>query len=220
MIKKILLSVFAVCTMAAFASAEIGVGARMGFSADKSNMKDYEQITPITSSDYNNLKGFIFGAEVLFEKEGLFNMAENHSFGLKAGIDANLKEDVELKSGVIANNIEISSQSIMVPVSVYYRYSPEPGQGMSYYVGGGAAWVMTSFKGEGPIYDIDETDSKVSPFINAGTEYRFNKLFALGLDLRYLFSAKMETEKITFNGEKLKRDMTGFSGAVTARFYF
>ena len=59
-----------------------------------------------------------------------------------------------------------------------------------------------------------EHKSKVAPHLVAGAEYRFTKVFALGLEAKYTFGAKIKKDGDVYS------DRSGFSGALTGRFYF
>lgn len=105
-----------------------------------------------------------------------------------------------------------------VPLSVYYK-KDNGVQKLSYFIGVGVTYInseidFSQFRDAfGRVVDKIEED-KVFPHVLGGIEYRFTEIFALGLDLKYNFSAKMEKE-----GEVVS-DRSGFSAALAGRFYF
>ena len=56
--------------------------------------------------------------------------------------------------------------------------------------------------------------TKIFPHITAGAEYRFNEVFALGLDVKYNIAAKVKKDDLVLS------DRSGIGAALTGRFYF
>jgi opacity protein-like surface antigen len=81
----------------------------------------------------------------------------------------------------------------------------------SYYGGAGLTFLRTELEvATGGKHNKDKT----VPHLMAGGEYRFTKLFALGAELKYNFSAKVKENNAVLS------DRSGISGSVVCRFYF
>jgi opacity protein-like surface antigen len=109
-----------------------------------------------------------------------------------------------------------------IPVTAYYKYEFKESK---FSVLGGVGltiidmkWAYTySAEGEGIKESSVENKnaSKTSPHIAAGLEYRFSKLLALSLDLKYTINSEI---KCSDSPDSAKREL-GFQGAFTVRFY-
>ncbi|MDR0646462.1 MAG: porin family protein [Elusimicrobiota bacterium] len=196
MMKKLMLIAFVVSLLTPAAFAEFGLGVKLGAGQSKSDVEDSAK--NLFGNNYTHTPSILlFGVEALYEKAGLFNLGEQHILGAKIGYTAWNSE--EAKSGIY--KLEVKYYEI--PLTLYYKYAPS-----KWHLGGGfgAAFGKTD--------DKFDTISKVYPFIAAGAEYRFSKLFGLGLDLRYNISGKFEKSGIVY------KNVSGVQGAVAARFYF
>jgi hypothetical protein len=197
--KRLVLLAAILSTLSATCFAGFGLGASIGAGQTKSDVEKVKD--SMTSYEYT--KSFaIFGLEALYEQSGLFNLEEQHIFGAKIGYNGWNKE--ELKGYIPSvgyGKIEVKYYEI--PLTLYYKYAPS-----KWNFGGGIGAAL------GKADDKFETVTKVYPFIAAGAEYRFTKLFGLGLDLRYNIAAKFEKDDAVF------KDISGVQGALAARFYF
>ena len=96
-------------------------------------------------------------------------------------------------------------------MSVYYKRDNGLNK-LSYYGGVGVTLINTEI--EEDVFDESTSKSKVFPHILAGVEYRFTQLFALGFEAKYNIGAKVKKDGAVLS------DRSGFSGALTGRFYF
>lgn len=197
--KKLLVVLGLLClTPVAFAD-NWGVGVKLGIGEnDPKSMNDtFDEFGgKLTTSDG------LFAVEVLHE----WDVNETDKIGLKLGVDAYGENKYEY--GVL----EATENTYAIPLSVYYK-KDNGVRKLSYFIGAGVTYINSEMEFSGTLLDTVEED-KVFPHILGGAEYRFTELFALGLDLKYNFSAKMEKE-----GEVVS-DRSGFSAAVAGRFYF
>ncbi|WP_424244424.1 outer membrane protein W [Elusimicrobium posterum] len=213
MMKKILLPVMAVVFLGSAVFAEIGVGVKAGYGKDDSNIKSGATGNVKHDDDF---VGAYSGVEALYEMKGsYFNLPDNHSFGVRVGLDVLAEDVVKQKTA----GIKTTSNGMKIPLSLYYRYTPTDSK-FSSWIGAGAAWGFMYYEQKAP-GKRDETENKIFPFVSTGVEYRFTRFFSLGIDGTYNFSAKIKSDKFNApNGSTLYRDLGGLSGAVTARFYF
>lgn len=197
--KKLLVVLGLLClTPVAFAD-NWGVGVKLGIGEnDPKSMNDtFDEFGgKLTTSDG------LFAVEVLHE----WDVNETDKIGLKLGVDAYGENKYEY--GVL----EATENTYAIPLSVYYK-KDNGVRKLSYFIGAGVTYINSEMEFSGTLLDTVKED-KVFPHILGGAEYRFTELFALGLDLKYNFSAKMEKE-----GEVVS-DRSGFSAAVAGRFYF
>jgi len=183
-----------------------GVGVKLGAGAnDPKTIKNIYDNSGATSSekDENPVFG---GVEALYEWD--LN-DETNKIGVKIGIDAYGENEVEIKSPVYW---DVTESTTAVPVTVYYKRDNGI-KNWSFYGGAGATYIYSELESKGFVNDKTHKD-KCFPHVALGAEYRFTQLFALGLDARYNFSAKVKKD-----GGVLS-DRTGFGAAITGRFYF
>lgn len=189
-----------------------GLGVKLGVAEnDPKSMKDAQDNAGYygLNSDLEENNG-VFGLEALYE----FDLNDNaDKLGVKLGLDFFGENKLELSAFAGSGTLEYKENSFSVPLTVYYKkdnglkhWSPFAGAGISLF--------RTELKADGAGSSEKMTKSKVAPHIVAGAEYRFSPLFALGLEAKYNFSAKIKKD-----GEVLS-DHSGFGGAITGRFYF
>lgn len=179
-----------------------GVGVKVGVSENDpktlKEVQDYYYRSELTED------GAVFGgAEVLYE----FDLKEEaNKLGVKVGVDVFGQNKLETYSPVYG---KVTETTLALPLTVYYKRDNGV-KGWSPFVGAGVSFFRTQIKEN----DTKDHKSKVVPHIVAGAEYRFTKLFALGVEAKYNFNAKLEKDGNVYS------DHTGLSGAVTGRFYF
>ena len=180
-----------------------GVGVKLGVSEnDPKTMKEFQDTMP-----YNTklTEGYgVFGVEALYE--WTLN-EEANKLGVKVGLD--VYGDNELIIGGVG---AIQESTYAIPLTVYYKRDNGV-KGWSPFVGAGVSFFRTEFETV-LTATSKEHKNKAVPHLVAGAEYRFTDLFALGVEVKYVFNAKMEKESLVLS------DRTGFSGAITGRFYF
>lgn len=204
--KKLYLLLLAITLLSSSAFAGFGVGVKGGLAendpkdAHKIFSNAHESVTETLGDEY-------FGIEAFYE----MNIADSyvHKLGFKIGTDFYLENEWEYKW----SKKTITENTLSLPLTVYYKYDGGI-KGWSFFAGAGATILSTEVDFDG--YDgLDkESKTKVFPHITAGTEYRFCKLFALGLDLRYNFGAKVEKSHFILS------DRSGFGAAIAGKFYF
>ena len=143
----------------------------------------------------------IFGLEALYE----WNLNdETTKVGASVGLD--VYGENELKSG----GNKATESTYALPITVYYK-KDNGIKAWSYYGGAGISFLHSELEvtGEG-----EESKWKTFPHITIGGEYRFTKVFALGLEGKYNFSAKVKREGLVLS------DRSGLSGSIVGRFYF
>lgn len=192
--KKLAAVVLGVCLFAPVAFADNwGLGLKLG--AGKNDPKYLKQ-TAYTELDEDD--GY-FGLEALYE----WNLDRHNKIGAKIGWDT--YGENEAKAGYA----KITETTYAFPFTVYYKR--DNGIKQWSWLGGAGVTIIHS-ELEAGVYDKSKT--KLFPHIIVGGEYRFTKLFALGLEARYNFSAKVKKDGAVFS------DRTGFGAALTGRFYF
>lgn len=203
--KKLFLAVFAVFALstASFAGGW-GLGVKLGAGQnDPKSMKN----------DHDSGGGTLTEASGVFAIEGLYewdmagknvkDTGSDNKIGLRFGFDFYGQNKLEQPGFTAKEN------TISLPITVYYKHNSGI-KNVSWYAGAGFTSISTELEVPGDTIKED----KIFPHIMAGAEYRFTKLFALGLDLKYNFNAK-----ITKKGAVLS-DRTGLQGVLAARFYF
>jgi len=202
--KKLLLAVFAVCALSAASFAGgWGLGIKLGAGQnDPKDMKDAH-----TSGTLTEAPG-VFALEGLYEWDlngkKLKTVGSENKIGLRFGFDSYGENKLE------QGGMTVKEETISLPITVYYKHDGGI-KNVSFYAGAGLTFMKSELK-VSPGTDRDE--SKTFPHIMAGAEYRFTKLFALGLDLKYNFSAKITKNDLVLS------DRTGLQGVLAARFYF
>ena len=202
-----------VCAFPVSAKADNwGLGVKLGVAEnDPKSMKDTQDEAGYygLNSDLEENNG-VFGLEALYE----FDLNDNaDKLGVKLGMDFFGENKLELTSSVVPGSFEAKENTFAVPLTVYYKKD----NGLKHwspFVGAGLSLFRTELKVEDTGSSEKVTKSKVAPHIMAGAEYRFSPLFALGLEAKYNFGAKIKKD-----GDVLS-DHSGFGGAITGRFYF
>ena len=202
--KKLLVAVFAVFALSAASFAGgWGLGIKLGAGQnDPKTLKDAH-----TSGTLTEAPG-VFALEGLYEWDlngkKFKQVGSENKIGLRFGFDFYGENKLE-QGGATAKEDTTS-----LPITVYYKHDSGIKK-VSWYAGAGLT-CMTSEMRVSPGTDRDKT--KTFPHIMAGAEYRFSKLFALGLDLKYNFNAKITKDDIVLS------DRTGLQGVLAGRFYF
>lgn len=196
--KKFVIAVLAVLFVAPAAMAEgWGVGVKLGAGQNdpKTLKKNFDQ----------------YGGE-LDRNAGYFNLEVLHEWALNDEankIGAKVGWDMYGENELKRFGEKATEETYSFPFTVYYKRDNGV-QNFSWF--GGAGVTILRSKIEVGVYD--ESKTKVFPHIVAGGEYRFTKVFALGLEARYNFAAKVKKDGAVLS------DRTGFGGALTGRFYF
>lgn len=201
--KKLLVAVFAVFALSAASFAGgWGLGIKLGAGQnDPKTLKDAH-----TSGTLTEAPG-VFALEGLYEWDlqgkKFKQVGSENKLGLRFGFDFYGENKLE-KGGATAKEDTTS-----LPITVYYKHDSGIKK-VSWYAGAGLTFIQTKFEIPGDTIKED----KIFPHIMAGAEYRFSKLFALGLDLKYNFNAKITKRDAVLS------DRTGLQGVLAARFYF
>lgn len=203
--KKCLLMVLGVLMLAPAAFADNwGLGLKLGIGEnDPKTLNDgYDQSFGKKELDTND--GF-FGLEAMYE----WNVAsELDKVGVRLGIDFYGENELETWVPFHENYKETT---YAIPLTVYYKRDNGVNK-LSYYGGLGLTFISTEI--EEDVDDVSWDDNKIFPHIVIGAEYRFTEVFALGLEAKYNISAKVKKDGNVYS------DRSGFSGALTGRFYF
>ena len=196
--KKLVIAVLAVLFIAPAAMAkDWGIGVKLG--AGQNDPKTLKDNFDYVGGELDKNAGY-FSLEVLHE--WALN-DEANKIGAKVGWDMYGENEHKVF------NIKDTEETYSFPFTVYYKR--DNGIGKIAWFGGAGVTILRSKIEEGS-RDISKT--KVFPHIVAGGEYRFTKVFALGLEARYNFAAKVKKQGITLS------DRSGFGAALTGRFYF
>ena len=205
--KKLMLAVFAVFALSAASFAGgWGVGVKLGVGQnDPKGMKENWEFLGGTLTK----SGAYFALEGLYEwdlgGETLDEVGSANKLGLRFGLEGYGENKLEVPG---LGSEEESTGAL--PISVYYKRDGGI-KAPSFYVGGGMTYISTTISATGV---SDEDKDKLFPHIMGGVEYRFTKLFALGLDLKYNIGAKVKKNGFVMS------DRSGLQGALAARFYF
>lgn len=202
--KKLAIAVLAVLFVAPAAMAEgWGVGLKLG--GGRNNPKDLKDAHEFgTTLDKN---AAYFGLEVLHE----WSLCdEANKIGFKVEWDA--FGENKLKGW----GWDITEETHAFPFTLYYKRDNGVG-GLSWFGGAGVTIMHSKLEGKG-LESFSWGKNRAIPHIVLGGEYRFTKVFALGVEARYNFAAKV-TKKV--EGEQyILSDRGGLGAALTGRFYF
>lgn len=199
--KKIIVAVLGVLLFSPAVFADNwGLGLKLGGGENdpKDMKKTYDSYLGSKELDKS---GAYFGLEALYE----WNMDDINKIGAKIGLDTYGENKVELKGAG-----DVKEDTYAFPLSVYFKQDYGI-KNWSWFAGAGATIIRTKIDND---LGSNFSKTKVFPHILVGGEYRFTKLFALGLEARYNFSAKVKKNGL------LLSDRSGFGAALTGRFYF
>jgi hypothetical protein len=205
--KKLALFAALLAVLSAPCFAEFGLGVKLGAGQNDPEVLKHNFDTMTGYNRTLTKSPAVFSLEFLYE----VNISDNsvNKLGLKAGVDFYGQNKLEVSGLGTQKEITYS-----FPITAYYKHDNGIKK-VSFYGGAGVTFIKTKFDEESyGSYDISVSHSKVFPHIAGGLEYKFTKLFALGLDLKYNISAKVEKNGLTLS------DRSGLNGALAARFYF
>ncbi|MDR1124435.1 MAG: outer membrane beta-barrel protein, partial [Elusimicrobiota bacterium] len=161
--KKLFIAAAAVFAFAGLAQAEFGIGIKAGAVSAKGNMKDiYEAYTSNTEK---------LEVPVLLGFEGFFEKAGG---GLGLRISAELAGADHYEGYDSGIRYRDTVYTYKAPLTLYYKYGPRDSI-FHFWAGGGATYMLVNYD------DSDMSASKVFPHVKGGIEFRFTKLFGLGL---------------------------------------
>ncbi len=207
--KKVIIAVLAVLMVAPAFASNWGAGLKLGAGQnDPKGLKDAYDNPPagVTSTELDKSAAY-FGLEAMYE----FDLNdEANKLGVKVGWDMYGENKVELKAPGMKE--EIKEETYSFPFTVYYKRDNGV-KNFSWYGGAGFTILRTKLDAKGIAWG-DDKKTKVFPHIVVGGEYRFTQVFALGLEARYNFAAKVKKHGEVYS------DRSGFGGALTGRFYF
>ena len=196
--KKLVIAVLAVLFVApAVMAKDWGIGVKLG--AGQNDPKTLKDNFNVVGGELDKNAGY-FSLEVLHE--WALN-DEANKIGAKVGWD--MYGENEHKYG----GVKDSEETYAFPFTVYYKR--DNGIKNRSWFGGAGVTILHSKIEEGT---WNTSKNRVFPHIVAGAEYRFTNVFALGLEARYNFAAKVKKDGAVLS------DRTGFGGALTGRFYF
>lgn len=203
--KKIVVLMLAVLGFAPAAFAQNwGYGYKIGVGENSpSDLKNIYNTLP-GDSKLDTSKAFL-GFEMFYEWP-LAN--EVNKIGAKLDFNYFVENKAKSQSDLYQECVETSYS---LPITLYYKHDKGI-KAFSWFGGAGATIWYTEMEYKGYYRDI-KTKAKVAPHVVLGGEYRFSQLFALGLEARYNFAAKVKKSGIALS------DHTGFGGAATIRFY-
>lgn len=188
-----------------------GIGIKMGIGQNNpKTLKDgYDEAFEYgwTSKEITKNAG-LFGLEALYEQT--LN-DEHNKLGVKVGWDLYGENELKLKDAT--DRVEFTETSYAFPITVYYKRDNGI-KNFSWFAGAGITIMHSEMEIDDGYDTEDVSKTKVFPHVAVGGEYRFCKLFALGLDVRYNIAAKVKKD-----GGVLS-DRSGFGAALTGRFYF
>lgn len=199
--KKLMLAVIAVAVMSTASFAGFGAAVKLGLGEnDPKGMKDA----------HDAFGGDLTEGYGIFSLEGLYEMPfdaadEANKIGAKIGFD--FYGQNEWKNSAL--DVKATEDTYAFPITVYYKRDNGV-KNVSFWAGPG----LTIMRTETELNADKDSKNKAFFHLAGGAEYRFTEVFALGLDLRYNFGAKVKKDGAVLS------DRSGFGGAVAARFYF
>ena len=196
--KKLVIAVLAVLFIAPAAMANNwGLGVKLG--AGENDPKELKRMHHEMGGELDKDYGYL-GLEAFHEWD--LN-DEANKLGLK------VEWDFYGNNAAKFGPYKMEETSYSFPVSVYYKRDNGI-KNISWFAGAGATVIHSKVE----IGEMSLRKNKVFPHVVLGAEYRFTRVFALGLEGRYNFNAKVKKD-----GGVLS-DRTGFGAALTGRFYF
>ena len=209
--KKAIIAIVGLLCIAPAAFADNwGLGLRFGAAQnDPKDMKEtYDEAFDYGYSEKELTKSpAVFGLEALYEWD---LSDEVNKIGLKLGVDFYGQNELKLDWGAF----KATETTYAFPLTAYYKRDNGI-KNLSWFAGAGLTIMRSEIECK-DLYSGNEnwSKTKVFPHIVAGAEYRFSRLFALGLDVKYNIAAKVKKD------EDILSDRSGIGAAITGRFYF
>jgi opacity protein-like surface antigen len=207
--KKVLAAVLAVFSMAIVAGASdlkgFYIGGSLGMAGGNNFEKLQDRLTDAGVSSKFNDSTFAYGLELGYEAPVI---SDNQLLGARLGVTWHDEIKLELKN--TDPSASVANRAYTIPVSVYYKHLFADSK-FALMGGLGVTFVNMTWESKLNSSSDNYNDSKASPHIIAGAEYKFTEVFALGIDLKYAFDTEIKRQVF-------KRDFN-FQGALAARFY-
>jgi len=197
MIKKVVAVCCLLSVCAGYAAAEWGLGAKGGvMSYDKKQLQgemDYNLSLNNTYSGELTSTPLYGGFEAFYETKG------TDKLGVSVGFIALGKTSLDQTyTGSAYKNFE--NNAISVPVTIYWKRMVA--DNLAIRLGGGADWMRAkAHVSDNTGVDLELTQSKVVPHVDAGAEWFLSKNISLGVNLGFLFGAKFDSLKGSMNGQ-------------------
>jgi len=197
MIKKVVAVCCLLSVCAGYAAAEWGLGAKGGvMSYDKKQLQgelDYNVSRGINYSGTLESAPLYGGLEAFYETKG------TDKLGVSVGITKVGK--VTLDQNDLASSYKnFENTAIAVPVTIYWKRNVA--DNIAVRLGGGADWMRAKVNiKDSTGVDMDLTQNKVVPHVDAGAEWYLSKNVSLGINLGFLFGAKFDSLKGSYNGQ-------------------
>lgn len=208
--KKIVISTLAILLSAPAFAEGWGIALQLGAAQNNpKGMKEiYDAAFELGWSEKELTESNIFGGvEALYEWD--LNK-ESNKLGIRIGIEGYGQNKLKLDGG----EGKATEDTYAYPVTLYYKR--DNGVKKWSWIAGVGITIMSSkfkFKNMG-VTTMEESGAKVSPHIIMGGEYRFSKLFALGLEAKYNMAAKIKKD------DGIISNRSGIGATLTGRFYF
>lgn len=149
----------------------------------------------------------VLGLDAFYEWD---TAVEANKFGIKAGVDFYGQNKLKMDWG----ELKAKESTHAFPLTLYFKRDNGV-QNWSFLAGAGLTIIDSELEIKWAGHATENySKTKIFPHITVGAEYRFSKLFALGLDVKYNIAAKVK------KSEYVLSDRSGIGGTVTARFYF
>ena len=203
--KKWLLAVLAVFSFCSLSFAE-GWGIAIKSGIGQNNPKtaetlwDYYGGTLTTAPGIFALEGF-YEFEVPPEEGDL--LEDVNTFGIGLGYNAYGENELE------DSFLNGKEETYAIPITFYLKVDKGI-KGLSSYFGAGITSITTKVSLGTDTYK----KSVFFPHLSCGFEYKFSKVFAIGLEVKYNIHAEVVKDNITMS------DRSGIQGLGVAKFYF
>lgn len=209
--KLLLLLSFIVCVSISASADNYGISAQLGVSDNN---------YPAT---YGNVKKapLIFGISGFYEIPLSGGKIEQevsvNKIGIQLGFDFYGENKLETEYGdennILSYTAVMKEHTKSIPFSLYYKHDKGV-KYFSYFIGGGFTFISSDLSVNILGVNTNIKEYKWFPHIVFGGEYRFTKLFALGICFKYNFNAKLT------HGDMTLSDRSGLQGTLVGKFYF
>ena len=207
--KKLCIALAAVFALSAAASAEVGVGLKLGMFKQSDNL---DKTFAWDSSDKISDDKYFGGLEFLFQDY----FATNSMIGFKVG--AEMRAPLKRTITALPGGPYLKNDLYTFPVTLYYKYAPTCFP-LEFWLGGGVSAGYSKWTSNYVTGSTTASSMIVFPHLNAGLELRASDHIGIGIDGAYNFNAK-SAEDFGVGRANYKRDISGLEGNLALRYYF
>ena len=210
MFKKLVFAVMFVVVAVSLSFAEFGVIGRWG------------QLLGATDFDFNSVAvpdnrseadAGVWGIDLFFGKEGMFDLPEKISFGVRVGYSQFGKNHLIDPDAELTSKIFATTENLYIKLQLHKMFAVTGNAGVF--------TAFNTFEYTDLLTGKSKTDVswQVLPNISGSAEFSPIDFLAVGFEIGYMFNGKFNYEDFNVTHTEIYRDISGFNYNFFVKFY-